>query len=116
MKKPENIDEYISGFPQEVRQQLSQLRNAIRDAAPGAEETISYGIPAFRLNGMLVWFAAHSHHIGLYPRGSGIEIFKEELAPFKISKGTIQFPIGQPLPLDLIRRIVQFRVAENQQK
>lgn len=114
--KPTNIDEYIATFPAETQILLRQLRSTIAEAAPEAGETISYGIPAFKLNGMLVWFAAHTNHIGLYPRGSGIEEFRDELKHFKLSKGTIQFPLNRPLPIDLITRIVQFRMKENLQK
>lgn len=114
--KSTNTDEYIAAFPAETQILLRQLRSTIAEAAPEASETISYGIPAFKLNGMLVWFAAHTNHIGLYPRGSGIEEFQDELKHFKLSKGTIQFPLNRPLPIDLITRIVQFRMKENLQK
>jgi uncharacterized protein YdhG (YjbR/CyaY superfamily) len=113
MTKPANIDEYIRVFPAKVQMLLQQLRETLKKAAPLAEETISYGMPAFKLSGMLVWFAAHTKHIGLYPRGSGIEAFKKELSPYKHAKGSVQFPLDQPLPVDLISRIVEFRVAEN---
>jgi uncharacterized protein YdhG (YjbR/CyaY superfamily) len=116
MKKPANTDEYIASFPKEIQTKLQQFRGVVKDAAPQAEEVISYGIPAFRLNGMLVWFAAHTHHIGFYPRGSGIEDFKEELSSYKVSKGTVQFPFDRPLPLELIKKIVKFRVEENLRK
>lgn len=116
MKKPENVDEYIASFPADVQTLLQQMRLAIKQAAPQAEEVISYSMPAFRLNGMLVWFAAHSNHIGLYPRGSGIEEFAVQLKGYKVSKGTIQFPLDKPLPVDLIGKIVQFRVEENLRK
>ena len=116
MKKPENIDAYIASFPPDVQVLLSQMRNTIKQTAPQADELISYGIPAFRLKGMLVWFAAHTNHIGLYPRGSGIEEFAEQLKGYKVSKGTIQFPLDRPLPVELISRIVQFRVEENLRK
>ena len=116
MKKPANIDEYISGFPKETQKILEQLRAIIKKAAPNAEEVISYAIPAFKLNGMLVWFAAYSNHIGFYPRGSGIEAFKKELSIYKGAKGSVQFPPDKPLPSGLITRIVKFRVAENLQK
>src|SRR5882724_9135866 len=98
MKKPTNIDEYISGFPGEIQTILGGLRDTIKKAAPRAEETISYGIPAFKLNGMLVWFAAHKKHIGFYPRGSGIEQFRTELSGYKWAKGSVQFPLDAPLP------------------
>jgi uncharacterized protein YdhG (YjbR/CyaY superfamily) len=109
-----SIDEYIAGFPAETQKALSELRAIISSAAPGATQLISYSMPTFDLNGRhLVHFAGHSKHVGLYPIPSGIEAFKEELAPYKQGKGSVQFPLGQPLPADLIRRIVEFRVAEN---
>ena len=113
MKKPDNVDAYIAGFPIEIQEKLVKMRALIKKAAPAAEEVISYGIPAYKLNGMLVWFAAHTKHIGLYPRGSGIETFKKELAGYKTTKGTVQFPFDEPLPLALITKIVKFRVTEN---
>src|SRR5205823_1832484 len=116
MSKPINIDEYISGFPKETQKILEQLRVTIKKAAPGAKEVISYGIPAFKLNGMLVWFAAYSTHIGFYPRASGIEAFKKELSIYKGAKGSVQFPLDNPLPLGLITKMVKFRVTENLQQ
>jgi len=116
MKKPINIDEYISGFPKETQKILEQLRATIKKTAPNADEVISYSIPAFKLNGMLVWFAAYSNHIGFYPRGSGIEAFKKELSIYKGAKGSVQFPLDKPLPSGLIAKIVKFRVTENLQK
>ena len=113
MKKPTNIDEYISGFPKETQKILEQLRATIKKTAPNAEEVISYAIPAFKLNGMLVWFAAYSNHIGFYPRGSGVEAFKKELSIYKSAKGSVQFPLDKALPWALITKIVKFRVAEN---
>jgi uncharacterized protein YdhG (YjbR/CyaY superfamily) len=115
-KQAKTIDDYIRNFPPEIQALLKELRKAIREAAPEAEETISYQMPAFRLNGILVYFAAAKNHIGFYPTGSGVEAFKEELAQYRWSKGTIRFPLDQPLPLDLVKRIVKFRVKENQQK
>jgi len=109
---PGDIEEYISGFPPRVQQLLTQVRTTIRRAAPGAEEAIKYGIPTFVLNGNLVHFAAFKHHIGFYPAPSAIEAFKEELSPYKSAKGSVQFPIDQPMPLALIRKIVAFRVEE----
>ena len=109
-----SIDEYIAGFPAETRTVLEELRALIRAAAPDATETISYAIPTFDLGGRhLVHFAGYAKHVGLYPAPSGLEAFKEELKPYKSGKGSVQFPLGQPLPTDLIRRIVQFRVEEN---
>jgi uncharacterized protein YdhG (YjbR/CyaY superfamily) len=105
------IDEYIAEFPPETRKVLEEVRALIAATAPGATETISYAIPTFDLNGgHLVHFAGYAKHIGFYPTGSGIEAFKEELKPYKHAKGSVQFPLGQPLPTDLIRRIVEFRV------
>ncbi|TAL72206.1 MAG: hypothetical protein EPN88_05095, partial [Bacteroidetes bacterium] len=95
---------------------LEQLRVTIKKAAPKAEEIISYGMPAFKLNGVLVWFAAHSKHIGFYPMASGIAAFKKELSIYKSAKGSIQFPLDKPLPLRLITSIVKFRVNENLQR
>jgi uncharacterized protein YdhG (YjbR/CyaY superfamily) len=111
--KPKTVDEYIVSYPKEVIALLEQMRSTIKKAAPGAEECISYSIPAFKLNGMLVWYAAFKNHIGLYPRGSGIDVFAQELSKYKTSKGTVQFPIDKPLPLGLITKIVRYRVKEN---
>ncbi len=107
------IDEYIASFPENVQNVLQQVRQAIREAAPDAKEAISYQIPAFQLNGNLVWFAAFKDHIGFYPRASGIEEFKEKLSAYEISKGTVRFPLDKPIPLELIKEIVRFRVKEN---
>ena len=112
-KQFKTIDEYISMFPDEVQTILNQVRQTIRGAAPEAEETINYQMPTFTLNGNLVHFAAFKTHIGFYPTPTGIEAFKEELAPYKGAKGSVQFPIDQPMPLSLIRRIVKYRVKEN---
>ena len=109
----QSIDEYIKAFPEDVQPILKGLRAAIKAAAPGAGETISYGIPTFTLNGNLVHFAAYKNHIGFYPTSSGIRAFKKELSPYKTSTGTVQFAIDKPLPLALISKIVRFRVAEN---
>jgi uncharacterized protein YdhG (YjbR/CyaY superfamily) len=111
--KSNKIDEYIAGFPEDIRPILEKMRAAIRDAAPEAEETISYQMPAFKLNGILVYFAAHKNHIGFYPTASPIIAFKKELTPYKLSKGAIQFPIEKPIPFDLVKKIVKFRVKEN---
>jgi uncharacterized protein YdhG (YjbR/CyaY superfamily) len=115
-KKFATIDEYINTFPEDVQTILQDLRHTIRQAAPGAKEAISYQMPTFKLNGNLVHFAAYKKHIGFYPAPSGIEAFKEDLAPYKYSKGAIQFPIETPIPHDLVRKIVQFRVAEQLRK
>ena len=115
-KKFATIDEYINTFPEDVQLLLQDLRQAIRDAAPQAKEAISYQMPTFKLHGNLVHFAAYKKHIGFYPAPSGIEAFKEDLAPYQFSKGAIQFPIAEPIPHDLVRKIVQFRVREQLNK
>ncbi|MEI7771611.1 MAG: DUF1801 domain-containing protein [Chloroflexales bacterium] len=111
-----SIDEYIATFPEEIQALLESVRATIKAAAPEAEEKISYQMPTFFLKGNLVHFAAWKSHIGLYPAPSGAEAFKDELSRYDCAKGSIKFPIGQPLPLDLIGRVVQFRVAENLDK
>jgi uncharacterized protein YdhG (YjbR/CyaY superfamily) len=111
--KPQDINEYIAGFPDDVQERLEHVRSTIHKAAPEAEETISYGIPTFKLNGNLVHFAAFKNHIGFYPTPVGIEEFREELSRYKEGKGSVQFPFDQSLPLDLIRRIVLFRREKN---
>jgi uncharacterized protein YdhG (YjbR/CyaY superfamily) len=112
-KQIKSIDEYINTFPKEIQEILESLRKVIKKAAPMAEETISYRIPTFKFNGNLVHFAAFKNHIGFYPTPSGIEIFKKELSAYETSKGTIKFPIDQPIPFDLVKKIVEFRVREN---
>lgn len=111
-----DIDDYIAGFPADVQQVLQEVRATIRKAAPEAEETIKYQIPTFTLNGNLVHFAAFQNHIGFYPAPGGIEAFKEELSRYKGAKGSVQFPLKQPMPLALISRIVKFRVKQNLEK
>jgi uncharacterized protein YdhG (YjbR/CyaY superfamily) len=107
------IDEYIAGFPEETRAVLQEMRTIIAAAAPDAIETMSYAIPTFDLHGRhLVHFAGYESHIGFYPAPSGIAAFKDELKPFKSAKGSVQFPLDRPLPADLIRRMVAFRVEE----
>lgn len=111
---PQTIDEYIARFPPEVQEILQKVRQTIREAAPEAEETISYQMPAFTLKGRgLVYFGAHKKHIGFYSTPTGMEEFKEELAIYGAGKGTAQFPFDKPIPYDLITRIVQFRAKEN---
>ncbi len=112
-KTPASIDEYIGGFPKDVQKILEKLRVTIRKVAPEAEETINYAIPTFTLKGNLVHFAAFKNHIGFYPTPSGIIEFKKELSVYEGAKGSIKFPIEKPLPLDLISKIVKFRVKEN---
>lgn len=116
MQKPVDTDTYIAGYPKETRKNLKQLRATIKKAAPQAEEIISYGMPAYKWNGMLVYFAAYEKHIGFYPGTSGIAAFKKELASYKTSKGTVQFPVDEALPLPLVTRIVKFRLKENREK
>ncbi|OMQ12073.1 iron chaperone [[Flexibacter] sp. ATCC 35103] len=115
-KKPENIDEYIGAFPNDVQEILEKIRTTIQKAAPDAKEKISYSMPAFDQNGIVVYFAAFKNHIGLYALPSGHEAFKEELLKYKSGKGSVQFPLKQPIPYELITRIVKFRVKENIEK
>ncbi len=110
------IDEYIAMFPEDIQAKLSELRAAIAAEAPQAVENISYAMPTFYLEGNLVHFAAFKHHIGFYPAPTGIEKFRQDLSAYKVSKGAVQFSLDQPLPLDLIRRIVRYRVGENLKK
>jgi uncharacterized protein YdhG (YjbR/CyaY superfamily) len=112
-EEPKNIDEYIAGFPQDIRETLEKIRETVKAAAPEAGEKISYQIPTFTLKGNLIHFAAYKTHIGFYPTSSGIENFQKELSIYDCAKGTVRFPIGKPVPLELITRIVQFRVSEN---
>ena len=107
-----NFEEYARGFPIAVRRLLKTMRQTIREAAPGAEETISYRMPAFKMKKILVWFGAHSGHIGFYPGAAAIASFKKELSVYKSAKGSVQFPFDQPLPLDLVSRMVKFRVKQ----
>lgn len=113
---PATIDEYIAGFPREVQAMLEALRQTIGKAAPDATEKISYQIPTFYLNGNLVHFAAFKHHIGFYPTSSGVGAFRDQMGEYKTSKGAVQFPLDKPLPLNLVRKIVEFRVNENSRK
>jgi uncharacterized protein YdhG (YjbR/CyaY superfamily) len=108
-----SVDDYIVTFPKNVQCNLIEFRKVIKEAAPKAEETISYQMPAFKLNGILVWYAAHKKHIGFYPRVSAIEAFKDKLSKYEVSKGTVQFPLDKPIPFDLITEMVKFRVKEN---
>lgn len=109
----QNIDEYISAFPENIVERLQLIRKTIRECAPEAVEKISYQMPAFFQNGVLVYFAAHKNHIGFYPASLGISVFQGELSNWKTSKGTVQFPHDQVIPIDLIRRITEFRLSEN---
>ena len=109
----EKVNDYIAAYPDEVQELLRQIRKVIREEAPGAEETINYGIPTFKLNGNLVHYAGFKNHIGFYPAPVGIEQFKEKLSVYKQGKGSVQFPVNKPLPLQLIREIVRFCVLQN---
>ncbi len=110
---PKNIDEYIAAFPPDVQERLQAIRQVIHESAPQATEKISYQMPTFYLNGNLVHFAAFKGHIGFYPAPTGLDAFKEEISKYKHSKGAVQFPLDQPVPYDLIRRMTEYRVAEN---
>lgn len=116
IKKPKNIDEYIGSFDNDVQEILEKVRDTIQKAAPEAKEKISYSMPAFEQNGIVVYFAAFKNHIGLYALPSGHEAFKEELSKYKTGKGSVQFPLDKPMPFDLITKIVKFRVKENLEK
>jgi uncharacterized protein YdhG (YjbR/CyaY superfamily) len=112
-EKSSAVDAYIASYPNDVRSLLEELRQAIRDAAPQAEELMAYGIPTYKGNGTIVHFGGFRHHIGFYPTPPGIRAFAKELKPYKQSKGAVQFLLCDPLPLDLIKRIVEFRVHED---
>ncbi|MBC8032583.1 MAG: DUF1801 domain-containing protein [Chitinophagaceae bacterium] len=111
-----NIDAYIAGFPKDVQKVLEQVRSTIKRAAPDAEEAISYAIPTFKYHGNLVHFAAFKSHIGFYATPSGNDVFQKEIAAYKTGRGSIQFPLDQPMPLKLIKQLVEFRVLENEEK
>jgi uncharacterized protein YdhG (YjbR/CyaY superfamily) len=114
--KAENVDQYIATAPEESKTKLLQMRSIILKAAPKAEESIAYMMPAYKLNGVLVYFGGYKKHIGFYPTASGIENFKKELEGYVTSKGAIQFPLDKPLPTKLITQIVKFRALENLEK
>ena len=114
--KFKDTDEYISVFPEATQKILQQLRNTIKKAAPKAEEVISYNMPAFKQNTILVYFAGYDNHIGFYPTPSALDAFKKEIAVYKNSKGAVQFPLNEPLPLALITKMVKFRVEQTQEK
>lgn len=113
---PKTIDEYIALFPAETQEILQQIRETIHNAVPNAREVISYKMPAFKQNTVLVYFAAYEKHIGFYPTGSGIEAFQHEFGDYKWSKGAVQFPIDKPMPLDLISRITKFKAERDLDK
>lgn len=107
---------YIASFPAGTQMKLKQMQKSIKAAAPKAEERISYGMPAYFLNGPLVYFGGYEKHIGFYPTGTGVAAFKKELAPYKNAKGSVQFPLDKPLPIALIKKMVLFKLKENTQK
>lgn len=111
-----DIDQYIAGFSSEIQAILQEIRAIIKKAAPEAQEAISYQMPTFKLNGNLIHFAAFKNHIGVYPAPTGIEQFRKELSAYKGGKGSVQFPFSQPIPYDLISKIVKYRVQENLEK
>lgn len=113
---PTTIDEYIAGFPEDIQKKLQEIRRVIHETAPEATEKISYQMPTFYLNGNLVHFAAFKKHIGFYPAPTGLDAFKDEIAKYPNSKGAVRFPLDQPIPFDLVRRIVEFRREENLRK
>ncbi len=113
---PMTVDEYIAQFPADIQRVLRKVRATIRRAAPKAEERISYRMPGYFLDGQLVWFGGHPTFVGFYPTGEGITDFKKELAGYKTSKGAVQFPLGEPIPYDLITKIVKQRVQNNKKK
>lgn len=114
---PKDMDEYLAGIPEPARSTLNKIRAAIRSAVPPeATETISYRIPAFKYNGVLVWFAAFSDHCSLFPTASVVDAFKNELKGYSTSKGTIHFPTDKPLPTALVKKLVKARIAENEHK
>ena len=110
---PKTMDEYIAGFPADIQEKLEKIRKTIKKAAPEAEETIKYAMPTFMLKGNLVYFAAFKHHIGFYAMPSGHVEFQDELSKYEGAKGSVQFPLDQPIPYSLITKIVKFRVKEN---
>lgn len=116
MNNSTDIDAYISGFPEAIQKLLQEVRSTVKQAAPQATEVISYGMPAFKQDGMLVYFAAFKKHIGFYPIPSGITAFQEELSAFRCTKGSVHFPFDKPLPVELISRIVTYRLSENRKK
>lgn len=114
--KKTDIESYIADFPEETRAKLQLIREVIQKAAPGATEKISYAIPTFDLKGNLVHFAGYKNHIGFYPGNGGIEAFREEISSYKSAKGSVQFPLNEPIPIDLVAKITMFRVAQNLEK
>lgn len=110
------IDEYIDSFPEPVQKMLKKIRGIVKETAPDAEEKISYKMPAFFLNKNLIYFAGYTKHVGLYPGVNAINAFRDKLAKYKFAKGSIQFPLDEPLPVELIKKIVEFRIEEISKK
>lgn len=115
-KSYQDIDEYIADYPKDVQKILNKIRRTIKKAAPKAEEAISYQIPTFNFHGYLIYFAAYKNHIGVYPAPRGVEKFKKDLARYGAGKGTLRFPLDEPIPYDLITKMVEFRVKQNSEK
>ncbi len=113
MKKIKDIEEYISGFPEEKQKIINLFRNAIREAAPNAIEVMSYNMPAYKQNGIVVYFAMHTGHLGFYPLTTAVSAFAKELSSYEVAKGNIRFSIYKPIPYELVSNIVKFRVKEN---
>jgi uncharacterized protein YdhG (YjbR/CyaY superfamily) len=116
MQTAKNIDEYIKAFPADVQKILEKVRQTIKKAAPDAEEAVKYGIPTFVLNGNLVHFGGYKDHVGFYPDPRGIKELQKELAPYQAGKGTLKFPLDNPIPYDLITKVVKLRVEQNLKK
>ena len=114
MQKPNNADEYIATYPVDIQKRLQQIREVIKEAAPQAKEVISYAMPAYKINSVLVYFAGWDKHIGFYPGAGAIAHFKDELAEFKGAKGSVQFPLDEPVPVDIINKIVAYRIKEDE--
>ena len=115
-QKFDSVDEYIGSFPEHIRVRLEEIRQLIKGLIPQAQEKISYQMPAFDLNGIVVWYAGYSKHIGFYPGADGIAAFKSELAGYKNAKGSVQFPLDKPLPVELISKMTRFRADKNLEK
>nr|WP_067062879.1 DUF1801 domain-containing protein [Mucilaginibacter sp. L294] len=116
MQKPNNADEYIAAFPATVQKRLQQIREVIKKAVPQAQEVISYGMPAYKINTVLVYFAGWDKHIGFYPGAGAIAHFKDDLAIYKGAKGSVQFPLDETLPVDMINKIVAYRIKEDEER
>ncbi len=116
MKKPADVDAYIAAFPKEIQERLGQMRAIIKKAAPEAEEVISYNMPAYKKNGILVYFAGYKNHTGFYPTATPMKAFAEVLAAYKSSKGAVQFPHDKRLPVGVITKMVKYKLRENKER